>query len=119
MGTGARVQRVLNRAMSGAPITISILGGSSKSTLLLRRDWKRKLITVSACTGAGDDPVGTSCYPHKFFDWWNTVFPHPANELTNGAVKKTDSAYYAYCNSHHMPDKTDLVILEFDAADPK
>jgi hypothetical protein len=74
---------------------------------------------VSACTGAGEDPVGTNCYPHKFFDWWNTVFPHPANELTNGAVKKTDSAYYAYCNSHHMPDKTDLVILEFDAADPK
>jgi len=33
MGTGARVQRVLNRAMSGAPITISILGGSSKSSL--------------------------------------------------------------------------------------
>ena len=31
MGTGARVQRVLNRAMSGAPITISVLGGSSKS----------------------------------------------------------------------------------------
>jgi len=80
---------------------------------------QRVLTSVSACTGAGDDPVGNSCYPHKFFDWWNTVFPHPANELTNGAVKKTDSAYYAYCNSHHMPDKTDLVILEFDAADPK
>jgi hypothetical protein len=30
MGTGARVQRVLNRAMSGAPLTISVLGGSSE-----------------------------------------------------------------------------------------
>ena len=121
MGTGARVQRVLNRAMSGAPITISILGGSSESRLssTTRSREIMKLTIVSACTGAGDDPVGNSCNPHKFFDWWNTVFPHPANELTNGAVKKTDSAYYAYCNSHHMPDKTDLVILEFDAADPK
>ncbi|KAK8850365.1 hypothetical protein IAR55_004283 [Kwoniella newhampshirensis] len=100
-GTSARVQKVLQKAMSGAPVTMSILGGS-----------------VSACAGAGDDPVHEKCYPHKFFDWWNTVFPHPANELTNGATTKTDSAYYAYCNSHHLPDKTDLVILEFDAADP-
>lgn len=75
--------------------------------------------TVSACTGAGDDPTHEKCYPHRVFDWWNTVFPHPANELTNGATPKTDSAYYAYCNSHHLPDKTDLVILEFDSADPK
>lgn len=101
MGTGARVQRVLQKAMSGAPVTMSILGGS-----------------ISACVGAGDDPISTTCYPSKFFNWWNSVFPHPANELTNGATRKTDSAYYAYCNSHHMPDATDLVILEFDAADP-
>ncbi len=31
MGTGARVQRVLHKAMSGAPVTMSILGGSSES----------------------------------------------------------------------------------------
>ncbi|KAK4688261.1 hypothetical protein P7C73_g1846, partial [Tremellales sp. Uapishka_1] len=101
LGSGARIQRVLQKAMSGAPITMSVLGGS-----------------VSACMGAGDDPVGTTCYPSKFFNWWNSVFPHPANELTNGATKRTDSAYYAYCAAHHLPDKTDLVILEFDAADP-
>jgi hypothetical protein len=74
---------------------------------------------VSACMGAGDDPISPACYPSKFFNWWNSIFPHPANELTNGATRKTDSAYYAYCNSHHMPDKSDLVLLEFDAADPK
>jgi hypothetical protein len=32
--------------------------------------------------------------------------------------RKTDSAYYAYCAAHHLPDSTDLVILEFDSADP-
>ncbi|RXK41718.1 hypothetical protein M231_00953 [Tremella mesenterica] len=101
LGTGARVQRVIQKAMSGAPVTISVLGGS-----------------ISACVGAGEDPIDDRCYPAKFFTWWNSVFPHPANELTNGAQRKTDSAYYAYCNSHHMPDKTDLVLLEFDAADP-
>jgi len=39
--------------------------------------------------------------------------------MTNGAERKSDSAYFAYCSMHHLPDKTDLIILEFDAADPK
>lgn len=40
------------------------------------------------------------------------------SELTNGAARKSDSAYFAYCSQHHLPDDTDLVILEFDADDP-
>ncbi|KAJ9122975.1 hypothetical protein QFC24_004013 [Naganishia onofrii] len=100
-GSNARVQKVVQKALSGLPVTISVLGSS-----------------VSACHGAGDDPVATKCYPSKFFDWWNSIFPHPASELTNGASRKTDSAYYAYCSAHHLPDQTDLVILEFDSADP-
>ncbi|KAL7415570.1 hypothetical protein BDY24DRAFT_381553 [Mrakia frigida] len=100
-GTGARVQKVVRKALSGAPLTISVLGAS-----------------VSACHGAGDDPISVKCYPSKFFSWWNDVFPHPASELTNGATRKMDSSYFAFCSEHHLPDKTDLVILEFDAADP-
>lgn len=46
------------------------------------------------------------------------MFPHPASELTNGATRKMDSSYFAFCSEHHLPDRTDLVILEFDAADP-
>lgn len=75
------------------------------------------VLAVSACHGAGDDPVAPHCYPSRFFNWWNTVFPHPASELTNGAVRRTNSAYFGYCNAHHIPDFTDLVILEFDAVD--
>ncbi|CAD6573799.1 MAG: Cap64p [Tremellales sp. Tagirdzhanova-0007] len=97
-GSGARVQRVVQKAMAGLPVTISVL--------------------VSACHGAGDDPVSKRCYPARFFDWWNSVFPHAASELTNGAARRTDSAYFAYCSMHHLPDETDLVILEFDASDP-
>lgn len=100
-GSNARIQKVIHKALSGSPVTISVLGGS-----------------VSACHGAGDDPIALKCYPHKFFDWWNSVFPHPASELTNGAARKTDSAYFAYCSGHHLPDHTDLVILEFDSSDP-
>ncbi|ORX34281.1 capsular associated protein [Kockovaella imperatae] len=100
-GSGARVQRVVQKAMAGLPVTISVLGGS-----------------VSACHGAGDDPVASRCYPARFFEWWNSIFPHPESELTNGASRRTDSAYFAYCSMHHLPDHTDLIILEFDASDP-
>jgi len=39
MGTGARVQRVLQKAMSGAPITISVLGGSGKFSSTDAEQW--------------------------------------------------------------------------------
>ncbi|KAJ6463977.1 hypothetical protein C8R45DRAFT_1024810 [Mycena sanguinolenta] len=100
MGSGARIQRVLNKALTGQPVTISILGGS-----------------VSACHGAGDDPISPKCYPSRFFQWWNTVFPHPASELTNGAMRRTNSEYFAFCSTHHIPDSTDLVIIELDVDD--
>ncbi|KAJ3501251.1 hypothetical protein NLJ89_g9424 [Agrocybe chaxingu] len=101
LGSGGRVQRVLNRALAGQPVTISVLGGS-----------------ISACHGAGDDPISPKCYPSKFFQWWNSVFPHPASELTNGAMRRTNSGYFGFCHSHHLPDVTDLVIIELDTEDP-
>lgn len=128
-GTGARMQRVVRKALSGAPLTISVLGASStssshpRSLLSLHQADRHHLsstfFSVSACHGAGDDPISARCYPSKFFSWWNEFFPHPASELTNGAARNADSSYFAFCSEHHLPDKTDLVILEFDAADPK
>ncbi|KAF8901539.1 hypothetical protein CPB85DRAFT_1417603 [Mucidula mucida] len=100
LGSSARVSRVINRALAGQPVTISVLGGS-----------------VSACHGAGDDPISPRCYPSRFFQWWNSVFPHPASELTNGAMRRSNSAYYGYCSMHHVPDMTDLVIVELDSDD--
>jgi hypothetical protein len=119
-GSGARIQRVIQKAMAGMPITVSVLGGSGESwTLMSLFVLPCAEMTVSACHGAGDDPISSRCYPSRFFEWWNSVFPHPASELTNGAERRTDSAYFAYCSTHHLPDQTDLVILEFDASDPK
>ncbi|KAK7683576.1 hypothetical protein QCA50_013414 [Cerrena zonata] len=100
LGSGARVQRVITRALSGHPVTISIVGGS-----------------VSACHGAGDDPLSPTCYPSRFFNWWNDVFPHPASELTNGAMRRTNSQYFSFCNAHHVPDVADMVIVELDVDD--
>lgn len=73
---------------------------------------------VSACHGAGDDPLSPLCYPSLFFRWWLSVFPHPASELTNGAMRRTNSGYFGFCSAHHVPENTDLVILEFDVDDP-
>lgn len=36
LGSGARIQRVLNRALAGQPVTISILGGSGAHTSAFR-----------------------------------------------------------------------------------
>ncbi|KIJ16490.1 hypothetical protein PAXINDRAFT_168599 [Paxillus involutus ATCC 200175] len=101
LGSGGRIHRVIHKALLGQPVTMSVLGGS-----------------VSACHGAGDDPLSPTCYPSSFFRWWSSVFPHPASELTNGAMRRTNSGYFAFCNAHHVPENTDLVILEFDVDDP-
>ncbi|KAI9513521.1 hypothetical protein F5148DRAFT_1273121 [Russula earlei] len=100
LGSGARVHQVIHKALLGQPVTISIIGGS-----------------ISSCHGSGDDPIAQDCYPSIFFDWWNTLFPHPASELTNGAIRKTNSEYFAFCSAHHLPDFTDLVIIELDSDD--
>ncbi|KAG2340378.1 hypothetical protein BDR05DRAFT_966886 [Suillus weaverae] len=100
LGSGGRVHRVIHKALLGQPVTISVLGGS-----------------VSACHAAGDDPLSSACYPSRFFQWWSSVFPHPASELTNGAMRRTNSGYFGFCSSHHIPEVTDLVILEFDVDD--
>jgi hypothetical protein len=119
LGSGDRIQQVLNRALAGLPVTISVLGGSGificfhsyQSFLIVA------ILAVSACHGAGDDPISPKCYPSMFFRWWNTVFPHPATELTNGAMRRTNSGYFGFCNAHHIPDVTDLVIIELDSED--
>uniref|UniRef100_A0A0W0F2L5 Capsular associated protein n=1 Tax=Moniliophthora roreri TaxID=221103 RepID=A0A0W0F2L5_MONRR len=119
LGSSIRIQRVISKALAGQPITISVLGGSGKRRLPSNVTFMADIAsTVSACHGAGDDPISPACYPSRFFQWWNTVFPHPSSELTNGALRTTNSAYFAYCSAHHIPDVTDLIIVELDASDP-
>jgi hypothetical protein len=133
VGSSERVRRVIKRAMAGLPITVGVLGGS-----------------VSSCHGLDatqahplGNPIGPNCYPHRVFSWLNDVFPHPANELTNGArefllflscplskgvslthvaftsVRRTGTSYFGFCSDMHLPDRVDLVIVEFDTEDPQ
>lgn len=108
VGSSDRIKKVIKRAMAGLPITIGVLGGS-----------------VSSCHGIDatmahplGNPTGPNCYPGRLFDWLNDVFPHPANELTNGALRRTGTSYFGFCSEMHLPDRVDLVILEFDTEDP-
>lgn len=75
VGSSERVRKVIKRAMSGLPVTIGVLGGSISSCHGLQGTREHPM----------GDPIGKSCYPHRIFTWLNDVFPHPANELTNGA----------------------------------
>jgi hypothetical protein len=75
------------------------------------------LPSVSACHGAGNDPISPKCYPSLFFSWWSSIFPHPGSHLTNGALRRSSSKYFAFCSMHHLPDITDLVVLELDVDD--
>ncbi|KAG0662519.1 cap64-like protein [Rhodotorula mucilaginosa] len=108
VGSTERIRKVIKRAMAGLPITIGVLGGS-----------------VSSCHGLDatqahplGNPTGPNCYPHRVFSWLNDVFPHPANELTNGALRRTGTSYFGFCSEMHLPDRVDLVIVEFDTEDP-
>ncbi|KAI5475161.1 capsular associated protein [Pseudohyphozyma bogoriensis] len=108
VGSSDRIHKVIKRAMAGYPITIGVLGGS-----------------VSSCHGLDatmahplGNPIGPNCYPHRIFSWLNDVFPHPANELTNGALRRTGTSYFGFCSHMHLPDRVDLVIVEFDTEDP-
>ena len=111
---------MLNKALAGQSVTISVLGGSG--LCLFPFSFYTPKLTyppVSACHVAGDDPISPTCYSSRFFQWWNTAFPHPATELTNGALGCTNSGYFGYCNAHHLPDQMDLVIIELDTEDER
>ncbi|KAM0791280.1 hypothetical protein ACM66B_005754 [Microbotryomycetes sp. NB124-2] len=108
VGNTERVRKVIKRAMAGLPVTIGVLGGS-----------------ISSCHGLDTtqahplgNPIGPNGYPHRVFTWLNDVFPHPANELTNGALRRTGTSYFGFCSDMHLPDRVDLVIVEFDTEDP-
>ena len=109
---------MLNKALAGQSVTISVLGGS-RICLFPSSFYTPKLTypPVSACHGAGGDLISPTCYPSHFFQWWNIVFPHPASELTSGALRRTNSGYFGYCNSLHLLDQMDLVIIELDMED--
>ncbi|QRV91601.1 GDSL-like lipase/acylhydrolase family protein [Ceratobasidium sp. AG-Ba] len=90
-GTNARLKRILQKAASGKPINIGVLGGS-----------------VTHGHGAAEGQRWTDL----FFGWWNATYPHEHNVFVNGAVPATGSEYFSVCALEHIDEEVDLVIIE-------
>lgn len=56
-------------------------------------------------------------------DWLKDWFPHAGNiTVVNGAVPATGSGYFSYCFPLHIPEESDLVVIELgvnDEPDPE
>ncbi|KAG8711820.1 CRISPR-associated endonuclease/helicase Cas3 [Ceratobasidium sp. 394] len=90
-GTNARLKRVLQKAASGQPINIGVLGGSVTH---------------------GHAVVPSQIWTDLLFAWWNATYPHENNVFVNGAVPATGTAYFSVCALEHIDENVDLVILE-------
>ncbi|KAG8768143.1 CRISPR-associated endonuclease/helicase Cas3 [Ceratobasidium sp. 428] len=90
-GTNERLKRILQKAASGQPINIGVLGGSVTH---------------------GHAVVHPQVWTDIFFDWWNATYPHEENVFVNGAVPATGTAYFSVCALEHIDESVDLVILE-------
>ncbi|BEI82030.1 hypothetical protein CcaverHIS002_0211900 [Cutaneotrichosporon cavernicola] len=94
-GSGARVQRVLKKAMAGEPIVTGGMGGS-----------------ISKGHGCKCDP-----WHIQMFQWWNQTFPHPENRHADGAVGARGSDYFKYCHHEHLDPDVDIIFIETSVND--
>ena len=121
LGTGARIQNFIDKARSGRPFTVSVIGGSvSKGRGLIpaaqkhERQTPRQILPVDDEDAIAEDKNSTSGMAPKLgadtlyspenmhvliFDWLNETFPHPQNRLINGAQGGVGSGYFSWCFS--------------------
>ncbi|WVQ79025.1 hypothetical protein IAT38_001117 [Cryptococcus sp. DSM 104549] len=146
-GTGARIQAFLDKARSGQPYTVSVIGGSvSKGRGLtppaaLRRRDDDASSPVSAPDSKTEDNIDITEAPPPshpiaplshlgastlyspdnlhvlIFDWLNETFPHPENRFVNGAQGGVGAGYFGWCFKEHIPEDSDLVLLELGIND--
>jgi hypothetical protein len=120
-GTGARIQTFIDKARSGRPFTISVIGGSVSKGRGLKpvvktheRPAPRQLQPVDDEDAIAEDTNSTigmvpnlganTLYSPEnmhvlIFDWLNETFPHPQNRLINGAQGGVGSGYFSWCFS--------------------
>ncbi|GMK58995.1 hypothetical protein CspeluHIS016_0700100 [Cutaneotrichosporon spelunceum] len=94
-GSGARVQRILKKAMAGEPIITGGMGGS-----------------ISKGHGCECD-----AWHIQMGNWWNQTFPHPGNRHSDGAVGARGSDYFKYCHHEHLDPDVDIIFLETSVND--
>ncbi|RUS18728.1 hypothetical protein BC937DRAFT_88412 [Endogone sp. FLAS-F59071] len=105
-GTSRRLKEKILKAQEGQPIKFAVLGGSANISIILHH----RPTPVSAGHGLEDR---SEVYHQRIFNWWNTQYPDDRNEIVQGAVPATDSAYYAYCYENHIPTDVDIIFIEF------
>ncbi|ORY23426.1 hypothetical protein BCR39DRAFT_549216 [Naematelia encephala] len=144
-GTGARIQAFFEKARQGRPFTVSVIGGSvskgrglSPPRSLLRRSSVDSFGELPELASRDDDddlsepfdasegtsqPLGaTTLYSPEnmhvlVFDWLNATFPHPENRLVNGAQGGVGAGYFGWCFKEHIPEDSDLVLVELGIND--
>ncbi|GAA5852163.1 hypothetical protein JCM8547_006686 [Rhodosporidiobolus lusitaniae] len=92
-GSGARLRRVLEKALRGESIGVGVLGAS-----------------ITQGHGLADPP--SQVWYRKWFDDFQRNFPNA--KLHVGAVGAMDSHFFAYCFEALVPSDLDLYILELD-----
>ncbi|WWC99168.1 hypothetical protein V866_006063 [Kwoniella sp. B9012] len=139
-GTGSRIQAFIDKARSGQPFTVSVIGGSvSKGRGLTpppdhprHQSHKRpRQGEEQAKTNANIDltEVPSSAPPKQtqmgattlyskenlhvmIFDWLNSTFPNPENRFVNGAQGGVGAGYFGWCFKEHIPEDSDLILVE-------
>ncbi|GAA5921946.1 hypothetical protein JCM1841_005009 [Sporobolomyces salmonicolor] len=93
-GSGARLRRVLEKALRGEEVGIGVIGAS--------------------VTAGHSVPVreGVQRWPERFFDDFQKLFPRA--KLHVGAVAATDSKFFSYCFEAVVPRDLDLYLVELD-----
>nr|XP_018264557.1 uncharacterized protein I303_02727 [Kwoniella dejecticola CBS 10117]OBR86715.1 hypothetical protein I303_02727 [Kwoniella dejecticola CBS 10117] len=136
-GTGSRIQAFIDKARSGRPFTVSVIGGSvSKGRGLkpppghldhhhIRQDEQSVSppssnldITEAAPKSNPQKQLGaTTLYSKEnlhvmIFDWLNATFPNPGNRFVNGAQGGVGAGYFGWCFKEHIPEDSDLILVE-------
>ncbi|GAA5893861.1 hypothetical protein JCM5296_004621 [Sporobolomyces johnsonii] len=93
-GSGARLRRVLEKALRGEEVGIGVIGAS--------------------VTAGHSVPIqeGVQRWPDRFFDDFKKLFPR--SKLHVGAVAATGSKFFSYCFEAVVPRDLDLYLVELD-----
>ena len=135
-GSGARVRRMLQKALSGQPIHIAVVGGSVSSVRFCFAECitDQSILIQPVMQGHGVTPPFThENYMYKrIHHWFEQTFPQAQHVLNTDSIIPATTAWYfsvsvcrggsdlmltmvlQYCVLETLPDDADLVLLELD-----
>nr|XP_019050219.1 hypothetical protein I302_00644 [Kwoniella bestiolae CBS 10118]OCF29149.1 hypothetical protein I302_00644 [Kwoniella bestiolae CBS 10118] len=138
-GTGSRIQAFIDKARSGQPFTVSVIGGSvskgrgltpppdhshhgpappRQADELSTNNPNIDLTEVPSSAPPKQTQMGaTTLYSKEnlhvmIFDWLNATFPNPENRFVNGAQGGVGAGYFGWCFKEHISEDSDLILVE-------